>query len=70
MNINGYQFLQSTLEILEVLRIEHPEMPEHVLLDRALEIARLELSGWVTNLKTLEIERKIPSASQDVAGFN
>jgi len=58
------------MEVLEVLRHEHPEMPEHVLLDRAIEIARLELSGFVTNLKTLEIERKIQSAAQDVAGLN
>lgn len=66
----GYQLLQSTLEIFEVLRIEFPDLPEHVLLDRAIEIARLEIAGWVTNLKTLEVERKIPSAAQDVAGFN
>ena len=70
MNTNGYQFLQSTLEILEVLTLEHPEMPEDILMDRAIEIARLELSGWVTNLKTLEVERKIPSVEQSVAGFN
>ena len=70
MNTNSYQFLQSTLEILDVLQHEHPEMPESVLIDRAIEIARLELSGWVTNLKTLEVERKIPSVEQSVAGLN
>ena len=68
--MKNYQLLQSILEILEVLRIEQPEMPEHVLLDRAIEIARLELSGFVTNLKTLEIECRISSVEQSVADFN
>lgn len=70
MNVKGHQLLQSILEILEVLTLEHPEMPEQVLLDRAIEIARLELSGFVTNLKTLEILHRIPGAAQDVSGFN
>lgn len=68
--MKNYQLLQSTLEILEVLTLEHPELPESVLIDRSIEIARLEVAGFVTNLKTLEIERKIPSVAQDVSGFN
>lgn len=65
-----YGLLLAVISLMETLEQIYPHWPEALVIDKAMEIARLEFAGWVVNLNSLEVEYKLQSPQQEVAFMN